>query len=486
MNNLTFKIFATLRSTLAHGSFTTAGQVIPFRRENIVQRDENGNILLDDYAFQSSDPEQLEQLRAYALRLMNIVWQSKSDTKWTYAQLQDRIANASTMTVNLSEFMNMVLSRMGATTFNFYQDDAEFYDNIISAMDNVLILNLLRQPGERLLLTARMQVASQARHEKKELPLFRGSLFSDPDGDKPSSFKTKRAAYIPKVPVYSGNAFRNGVIRRHAARYILDRFGWYPSLDSFRNMFSGGSLQKTGEKGIDLEARRELIRLMPLYGLLGGSFNQNNMIEGSGKPLKLWPIVAEAKPALHPDLWKQADQLSMNEIMFIEANAAREDALLLAQDYIGNLPDDPKNPVYEKGTRNLKNKSMPFEREVIIAGTKLYSEWSSFHSEPLQIGAWVSSFVSWAQWSVLGGVSNHGHGATDIEVFLPDGDMFLSVNHKILKIGDKANKYLKEYETHLKKHKAELKVLLECSDTPPDGYLDTEALQVSMIAEEQD
>lgn len=486
--NLSLTGLITLRSSLAHGGFEAAGLVVPFRREAIAQRNDDGSVMLDDYAFQADDPLQLETLRGYAQRLLRIIWQSKSDaTQWTYAQLSGRVAMAAMMENDLGGLVNAVITKMGATSLVFFQDDAEFFSTTLSAMDNVLLLNLLRQPGERLLIIARMQAQSQARYEKRDLPQMSNgqmSLFAEPEQESAAPLKAKRVPYVPRVPVYSGNALRNGVVRRHAARFILKKFGWYPSIDSFRNLFSGGSLQRTGQKGIDIEARRAIINLMPLYGLFGGGFNQNNMIEGSSKPLKAWPIVREAKPAIHPDFWREADDLGMQDVMSVEAYARREDAALLAGEFLKQQPTNGKHPALED-SGNVKNNSMPFEREVMITNTRLYTEWSFWQVAPLQIGAWVSAFVSWAEWSNLGGAANHGHGQANIEYWLGD-DVFLAVRHKKLELGAVAADVLKEYEKHLESNRAKLKDFLECSDVAPTESVDIPSLQAAMEAEELD
>lgn len=486
MKNLTLTGIITLRSSLAHGAFEAAGLVTPFRREPIIQRQRGGTLVMDSYAIQSNDPEQLEMLRGYAQRILRIIWQSKSAAhQWTYPQLTDRVAVASAMSQNLGGLVHTVLSKMGATSPTFFNDDAEFLSGALAAMDNVMVLNLLRQPGERLLIISRMQAESQARYEKRDVPA--GQLVEQSAG----ALKTAQVPYIPRVPVYSGNALRNGVVRRSAARFLLKRFGWYPSLDSFRCLFTGAALRRTGTKGIDIDQRRKILALMPIYGLLGGGFNQNNMIEGCAKSLKAFPIIREAKQVIHPDYWAEAEKLGMQDIMSVEANARRDDAMLLTGEFLGAVPAGD-HPEKEKGGRNLKNTSMPYEREVIIAGTKLYTEWAFWHPTSLQIGAWVSAFHDWAHRSTLGGVASQGHGLADIEYRL-EGDLFLAVRNRYVVMSPQSGDYLRAYEHHLDEHKAALKNLLQCSDSPPESDIsppesdiDVQELQATLEKEEQD
>lgn len=480
MNNMTLIGIITLRSSLAHGAFEAGGLVTPFRREPVIQRQEDGSLVMDSYAIQSNDPLQLEMLRGYAQRILRIIWQSKSNAvQWTYAQLTDRVSMASAMSQDMGELVHTVMSKMGATSPTFFNDDAEFLAGALAALDNVMVLNLLRQPGERLLLIARMQAESQARYEKRGLPGER-LVKKAPVG----ALKTTQVPYIPRVPVYSGNALRNGMIRRPAARFLLKRFGWYPSLDSFRCLFTGAALRRGG-KGIDIDQRRKMLDLMPLYGLLGGGFNQNNMVEGVGKCLKGWPIIREARPSIHPDYWAEAALLGMQDIMSVEANARREDAMLLTGEFLGAVPAGD-HPDKEKGSENLlKNTSLPYEREVMVSGTRLYTEWSFWHPTPLQIGAWVSAFQDWAPRSTLGGVSSQGSGGANIEYFF-EGELFLAVRNRQVVLSSRAWEHLTAYMRHLDENQATLKDFLQCSDHPPGVDIDVQELQETLEEEERD
>ena len=481
--NLNLQATITLRSSLAHGAFDSGTIVIPFRREPVLQRGEDGAPVFDPYAALTSDPVQRETLRQYAQRLLRIIWQSKSDRTWTYTQLAERIAVAARMKATLGDFLMEMLQKMGAgESPTYFQDDAEFVASILAAADSNTLLALLREQGERLLIVARMQAESSARFEGRTLrptPTGQLTLLAPAAAEQVDAFRTRAMPYIPMVPVFSGNAIRNGVVRRHAARFLLDRFGWKLDIDHFRALFVGGSLVRTGEKGLDIEQRRKLLDLMPLYGLLGGAFNSSNMVEGTAKSSKAWPIVREAIPVLPHPLRSQAAGLAMQSVIGTESYARREDAALLAGAYIAGQASVGDADAHM---------GMMFEREVLIAGTTLWNQWHFYQSSEHQLGAWVSAWVKWAERPVLGGASQHGHGQADV-VYRCGDDLFLSVQDGVVSLSPQAQAAYDAYQRHLDAHKEAIAVVLlavEPGDPLPTKPVDAGNLQSDLLAQESD
>jgi hypothetical protein len=458
--NLKIEGIITLRSSLAHGAFDAAGStILPFRREGILQRDADGKPLLDPYAALTADPVRREQLRQIAQRLLRIIWQSKSDgTQWTYAQLAERVAVAVRMKNSLADALAEMARKMGCgETLVYFQDDAEFFTGILAAMDTGRVLYLLREAGERMLIVARLQADSAARHEgRATTPQGQLSIFAPATNDAPETpaFRSSAAPYIAMVPVYSGNALRNGVVRRGAARYILDHFGWRVPLPAFRSLFVGGALLRTGDKSIDIQQRRQFLALMPLYGLLGGPFNRSDMVEGSVKAGKAFPLVQETIPTLPASLRKEAAMLAMANVMATETYSKREDARLAAGDYLADA--------IVGGDDGGKTTGMVFEREVLIANIKLYSAWTFHATQPLQVGAWISGWVHWAERPMLGGASQMGHGLADVAY--RNGSDFLSVTDGVVKLGTEAQHLYDDYRRHLDDKKAAIQLLLEATE----------------------
>ncbi|MBK8188870.1 MAG: hypothetical protein IPK79_00285 [Vampirovibrionales bacterium] len=484
--NLNLHATITLRSSLAHGAFDAGATVIPFRREPVLQRDDAGAPVLDPYAALTADPVQREQLRQYAQRLLRVVWQSKSDRAWSYAQLAERIAVTARMKATLGDFLMEMLQKMGAGESPIYfQDDAEFVASILAAADANTLLALLREQGERLLIVARMQAESAARFEGRTIKAAENgqmALLGAPAPDEkpvPEAFRTRAMPYIPMVPVYSGNAIRNGVIRRHAARFLLDRFGWKLDIDHFRALFVGGSLVRTGEKGFDIDQRRKLIDMMPLYGLLGGAFNTSSMVEGSTKCGKAWPIVREAIPVLPQVLRSQADMLAMQSVIGTESYSRREDAAMLAGSYIAGQATVGATDAHM---------GMMFEREVIVAGTRLWNQWHFYQATEHQLGAWISAWVKWAERPVLGGASQHGHGMADVD-YRRNGEPFLAVTDGKIALAPEAQAAFDAYQRHLDARKEAISILLmavEPGEPIPTGTVDAGNLQGDLLAQETD
>lgn len=457
----------TLRSSLAHGAFEAGAIVTPFRREPILQRDADGLPRMAAYASLVSDPVQRETLRQYAQRLLRIAWQSRSDaTQWTYSQLAERVAVAARMKPTLADLAQELLSKLGnAGAPVYYNDDAEFLSGVLAAADSDTLLTLLRSPGERLLIVARMQAESAARFEKRPLPTGQLNLLdqpapplaTDPGG---AAFAPSAAPDIALVPVYSGNALRNGVVRRGAARYLLDAFGWRVPLDSFRALFVGGALLRTGDRALDITQRRQFLALMPLYGLVGGPFNRSDMVEGSVKAGKGYPLAREALPVLPSACHAEAKRLAMQSIINTELYSRREDARLAAGDYLqaGSVVG---------GESGGATSGMLFEREVLIAGTRLSSSWLIHAATELQVGAWISGWVQWAQRPVLGGASQMGHGLADVE-YRAGADLFLAVREGNVVLAPTARRLFDDYRAHLDAKRDAIRVFLQARDASED------------------
>lgn len=478
----------TLRASLAHGAFSAGATVTPFRREPVVQRNDDGSLQIDPYAVAIDSAEQREVLRQYGQRLLRIIWRSKSGlTSWTYAQMLERVAISARMQNNLAGFFADVLARMGGTApVGVTQNgDAEFLDRLLSAGDNSTVLALLRDPGERLLVVTRMQAESAARYEGRDIPQHNGqlSLFAPaPDVSETPALAARSAPYIPLVPVYSANALRNGVIRRGAARFILERFGWRVPFDEFRSLFTGGALVRTGEKGMNLGDRKAMLELMPAYGLLGGPFNRNDMVEGSVKPSKAWPLVREAAPVLPAAMRDEAAQLTMADIVDVEAHSRRDDAKMLAADYLNQ-----QVIVSGEGEDAVSGSSMMYEREVLIPGAQMHSAWNFYQTTPHQVGAWISGWAAWAERPFLGGVSQQGHGAANVRYTDADGDLFLAVEDGELTLGKQAQQYFDDYRAHLDDNKAALQEFLSATERAEDGTAVLDAsVQADMEKQELD
>lgn len=464
MKNLKLRGIVTLKSSLAHGAFDAASIIIPFRREPVIQRDEAGNVMHDPYVVAVDDASHREDLRGYAQRLLRIIWQSRSDHQWSYVQFSERIAMAARMKTMLAAFAAECINKMGGTHPKFYHDDADFYSGIIGAADSNSILYLLRDSGERMLLVTRLQAESLARHEKRSIA--QSALISKHEDAPPT--KARFAPFVAQVPIYSGNAMRNGLGRRMAARYILDRYNWRVPLDIFRNLFVGGSLMKTGETSQNIAERRVMRNLMPIYAVFGGAFNSNDMMEGVAKVSKCYPIVRECASILPPAYRDEALLVAMQDIVTTEVGTRREDAVLLSAEYL-------QASVKDRGDNN----SMMYEREVLVAGTKLYSEWRMTATNEIQIGAIVSAFVRFAQSPTLGGLSKDGHGICDVVYQDDAGKHFLSIIDGNYHLSDEAAQCLKVYDAHLDANKDAIAKVLKVVDTNAGTtHIDIEKLQL--------
>jgi CRISPR type IV-associated protein Csf2 len=115
---------------------------------------------------------------------------------------------------------------------------------------------------------------------------------------------------VEEVPVISGNSLR-GKIRDMSVLAMLERLGYGINKETgevkglnthaFDFLFSGGSLESGGAKGLDLDYFREIKNLIPIMGLLGGAAG-NSVLSGKLNVNPLIPICNETIDAIRSPL----------------------------------------------------------------------------------------------------------------------------------------------------------------------------------------
>lgn len=211
-----------------------------------------------------------------------------------------------------------------------------------------------------------------------------------------------------EIPIISGNSIR-GKLRDIAAIEILTKLNGEKitvDADSFNLLFTGGSLESTGETGINVERVRQMRKDMPMLSVLGGSVG-NTILPGKVEIGKMIPI---AKETLHliPEAFHAAyteEPKSIWEYCQLEMYTRKDD-----------MKDENKRAFLSEDAEPKKSQMM-YDTETIAAGTKFYWKVTLKDTTDIETGAFLQTLNTWAeQNSQVGGNGRVGHGALKLEI----------------------------------------------------------------------
>lgn len=261
---------------------------------------------------------------------------------------------------------------------------------------------------------------------------------------------------VEDVPMLSGNAWR-GMIRDHAASYLLDALKATVPADVFHLLFGGGRL--SGESGtFDPGRIREMRRVVPMLSLLGGGLG-NTLMPGKIKVGVWWPIIREAMPCLPESLREQAEAFEAASIMSEmeysrrddekDANKATRTALPAQTDLLGDAEPAKKKAAKKEVAQQMRNTVW-----LMSAGTRLHHTVDFDDVTPVELGVWVSALHSWSRAPYVGGMANKGHGLCRVQYTWQDRDTgetgdFLTVRDDCL-LSPKAAEAKDAYDQHLR------------------------------------
>lgn len=238
---------------------------------------------------------------------------------------------------------------------------------------------------------------------------------------------------IENVAVISGNSFR-GQLRDLAAVYMLEHLGNATvPLEAFHLLFSGGRIG--GEQAVNLSAARDLRKAVPLIAIFGGGIG-NQILCGKLRVSNAYPVCAEAIPALPESLHDDARRVSYRGLT-VEKSFSRV--------------DDAKNPkLYphiqsveqlligdesgEKKKHEGPADQMRMSCELLIAGSRLYTEIDCLDVSEVELGCLVSAIHAFSRSPHIGGQANRGHGRVRLDYSLMDLDT--GEVQEFLRIGD--------------------------------------------------
>ncbi|NJL03191.1 MAG: hypothetical protein HC910_22435 [Spirulinaceae cyanobacterium SM2_1_0] len=331
-----------------------------------------------------------------------------------------------------------------------------------------------------------------------------------------SNLKTAKLIDLEGRPrscfVYSGNALRNGVLRRRGTAAAMDALGLQTSPDVHHTLFAGGRLDRGVGNDMGLDTR--IRQLMPWLSVLGTAKPAN--VFGAAPPQMIHGRIAvgsaylvcyesaemiyrEFPGLLPPDAVQRLQgylesrsQLASNPFSPPSEDAAAhfEEVKRLALPYIRKaLPtwteyltidqttrrDSTHDPALQRflptppvgllagdqteGAEGAKKSTQMIASDrLIMAGAKLYSRWDLYTTD-VETGWIVDTLLQFAESPYLGGKSNRGNGLVSMDFWYQRGEErghFLTVATGQSALSESAGKahnsycaYLSQYQKFL-------------------------------------
>ena len=287
--------------------------------------------------------------------------------------------------------------------------------------------------------------------------------------------------------VYSGNALRNGILRRRGTSAALDELNLTVSPDVHHTLFAGGRID--GSTGSDMDLDKRIRQLMPWASVLGtakpaGVFNKKDaqMVQGrlavgsaylmcyesapyiyeqfpgilSPESLEGIEAILSSRADLVADPFSKPDKGAIAAYNETKANylpvlrkvlRSWTEYLVVDQTTRRDSTHDPELRRFLKGQtqegqlslfgsaekseekEKKKSDQMIASDRLIMAGSKLYSRWD-LHTTKVETGWIVDTLLKFAESPYLGGKSNRGNGLCSMEFWYQKGSArghFLSV-----------------------------------------------------------
>ena len=257
---------------------------------------------------------------------------------------------------------------------------------------------------------------------------------------------------IEEVFAYNGNAWR-GQLRDLSATYLLEKLGMKVDLDAFHLLFSGGKIG--GDQSIDIAKAKLMRKVVPHISIFGGGIG-TQIMQGKLKVGSSYPLCVEALPVLHSQYYQQAKNISYADLTTEKSFTRFDDSKNFDLQSKVSLADQPLLETKSKKKDGDVSTQMRMTSELLIAGVTLAHEIDLVNVDDIELGAFVSALVQFAQVPYIGGQSNKGHGRVDYvaqivntktgevqELFKMDGD--------IPKLSDVAQQAKDAYDDHLMK-----------------------------------
>lgn len=268
--------------------------------------------------------------------------------------------------------------------------------------------------------------------------------------------------------VYSGNAIRNGILRRVGVSSSLTDLGLNVNPDVHHTMFAGGRID--GSTASDMELDKKIRQLMPWLSVLGtakptkvfGSKDaqmvQGRINVGAGylvcyesasliyqqlpgilpheaiAPIKsildARPESDPFKPASDAAVANYKQALAQNlpvlrkvlrtwsEYLTIDQTTRRDS--ILDPNLINFLPPEAQNLLKGDGGKEKKSDQMIASDRLIMAGAKLYSRWD-LNCTDVEEGWVYNTLLKFDESPYIGGKGNRGNGLVKLDIWYKQG-----------------------------------------------------------------
>lgn len=252
---------------------------------------------------------------------------------------------------------------------------------------------------------------------------------------------------VVEIPIISGNSIR-GKIRDLAAIDILTKKAGVKvrvDADNFNLLFSGGSLESTGGKQLDIAKVRQMRKDIPMISVLGCSVG-NVIVPGRVDIGKMIPICKETLHLIPEKFHGDAEIKTIWEYCQVEMNTRKDDT-----------KDENKREFLTEAAladEKLKGGQMMYHIETLVSGTRFYWKICLRDTTDIETGAFLSILQSWvAQSSQVGGNGRVGHGRLKVELTetsVVDSEMEFE-NSDFVTYIDKANAAKKDATDYFEK-----------------------------------
>lgn len=305
--------------------------------------------------------------------------------------------------------------------------------------------------------------------------------------------------------VYSGNALRNGVLRRRGTLAAIEELGLYLNPNVHHTLFAGGRID--GPTASNMELDGKIRQLMPWLSMLGtakpaGVFGEKEaqMVPGRANIGRAYLVCYESafycyqqfKGSLPSDVHTLMDELlgakaqmladpftSPSQKAIAQFEKAKSEFLpvlrqklkswmeLTTTDQTIRL-DSTQEPKLQKVltagkqlTGDKTSKSQPksdrmiSQDRLIIPGAKMYSRWDIDATE-VEIGWLVEAMLKFSDSPFLGGKGNRGNGLVSVDIWFEakeeKGHFMTAGNSPTLSAV--ASQKLDAYKSYLESYKA--------------------------------
>ena len=225
---------------------------------------------------------------------------------------------------------------------------------------------------------------------------------------------------VRRVPMLSGNALRNRMVRKPAAHFLIQEWGLSGDLskDELNLLFHGG-LTRVGGMGVSLRKMAKVRQLFPMLRLLGACLPED-ITAGNLSARRALLVCRENAPritALAPDGWCDSgvDALApaatfVGRWQYVRGEAQKGEGAHQPSDSAA-IDADPKR----QGSQ-----MMPFSGTCVLAGAEFIHGFVLQDADEVSVGCLLHSIDSWqASGGVVGGQGSRGHGMLQTSIHLP-------------------------------------------------------------------